>query len=70
MFYVTKISPECSFSCEKLARHMHNPGLQNWDEIHRMVNYLKGKYKHELVIQRPQSQKIDRIWRCKLWGLH
>ena len=58
MFYVTKVSPECSFSCGQLARQMHNPGPQHWNAMNRMIGYLKFKKKHELVIKRPKSLKI------------
>ena len=55
MFYVQKIAPECCFACGQLARHMHNPGEQHWEAMGRFVGYLKGKEKHELVINRPVS---------------
>ena len=58
MFYVTKVSPECSFSCGQLARQMHNPGPQHWKAMSRMMGYLKFKKKHELVIRRPKSLRI------------
>ena len=58
MFYVTKVSPECSFSCGQLARQMHNPGESHWNAMNRMIGYLKYKKKHELVIKRPKSMKI------------
>ena len=58
MFYVTKISLECSFSCGQLARQMHNPGPLHWDAMGRMIGYLKQKKAHELVIRRPSSLKI------------
>ena len=58
MFYVTKISPECSYACGQLARHMHCPGEQHWDAMGRLIGYLKGKSSHELVIRRPLSLKI------------
>ena len=58
MFYVTKISPECSFSCGQLARQMHNPGPEHWEAMSRMIGYLKQKEIHELVIRRPSSLKI------------
>ena len=47
MFYVTKISPECSYSCGQLARQMHNPGPKHWDAMGRIIGYLKGKEHHE-----------------------
>ena len=58
MFYVTKISPECSFACGQLARQMHNPGEAHWEAMYRMIGYLKGKEKHELVIRRPTTLRI------------
>ena len=58
MFYVTKISPECSYACGQLARQMHSPNQQHWDAMGRIVGYLRGKKAHELVIKRPQSLKI------------
>ena len=58
MFYVTKVSPECSFACGQLARQMHNPGEAHWEAMHRMIGYLKGKKKHELTIRRPTTLRI------------
>ena len=58
MFYVTKISPECSFACGQLARQMHSPGEKHWEAMGRIIGYLKGKDKHELVIRRPMTLKI------------
>ena len=58
MFYVTKIAPECSFACGQLARQMHNPSQDHWNAMHRMIGYLIGKEKHELVISRPKSIRI------------
>ena len=37
MFYVTKVSPECSYACGQLARQIHNPGQQHWDAMHRVI---------------------------------
>ena len=50
MFYCTKVGLECSFACGQLARHMHNPGNKHWDAMRRMVGYIYGKEKHELII--------------------
>ena len=58
MFYVTKVAPECSFSCGQLARQMHNPGDVHWKAMERMVGYIKQKETHELVINRPKSMRI------------
>ena len=58
MFYVTKISPECSYACGQLARQMHNPGKEHWDAMGRMIGYLKGKERHELVINRPKNLHV------------
>ena len=58
MFYVSKISPECSFPCGQLARNMHNPGSQHWTAMDRMIGYLKAKKKHEIVIKRPTCLRI------------
>ena len=58
MFYVTKISPECSFATGQLAQHMHNPGEQHWKAMERIIGYLIGKEKHELTIMRPRNLKI------------
>ena len=58
MFYVTKVSPECSFACGQLARQMHNPNKKHWEAMGRIVGYLRGKEKHELVIKRPQNLRI------------
>ena len=37
MFYVTKLSPECSFACGQLARQMHNPGEDHWKAMGRII---------------------------------
>ena len=58
MFYVIKLSPECSFACGQLARQMHNPGEEHWTAMGRIIGYLKGKEKHELTIRRPQELRI------------
>lgn len=58
MFYVTKSAPECSYACGQLARQMHNPGDQHWEAMGRIVGYLKGKEKHELVLRRPKLMRI------------
>ena len=58
MFYVTKISPECSYACGQLARQMHNPNDTHWEAMGRIVGYLRGKTTHELVIRRPRSLRI------------
>ena len=58
MFYVTKISPECSFATGQLAQHMHNPGEQHWEAMKRIIGYLIGKEKHELIIRRPKNLRI------------
>ena len=58
MFYVTKISPECSYACGQLARQMHNPNDSHWEAMSRIVGYLRGKKAHELVIRRPKSLRI------------
>ena len=58
MFYVTKISPECSYACGQLARQMHRPGEAHWEAMHRLIGYLIGKEHHNLVIRRPTSLKI------------
>lgn len=51
MFYVTKISPECSYACGQLARQMHNPGSEHWEAMGIIVGYLKNKDKHDIVIR-------------------
>ena len=58
MIYVSKIGPECSFPCGQLARHMHNPGVQHWEAMERLVGYIRGKEKHELVIKRPRELSV------------
>ena len=40
MFYVTKIAPECCFTCGQLAQHMHNPGKNHWDAMERFIGYF------------------------------
>ena len=58
MFYITVISPECSYACGQLARQMHNPNDSHWEAMNRIVGYLRGKKAHELVIRRPKSLRI------------
>ena len=54
MFYSPKISPECAFTNIKLASHMHNPGLEHWKAMDRIIGYIKGNQKHELIIKKPR----------------
>ena len=58
MFYVNKVGPECSFSCGQLARQMHNPNEEHWKAMERLVGYIKGKEKHELVLTRPKEIRV------------
>ena len=58
MFYVTKLSPECSFACGQLARQMHNPGEDHWKAMGRIIGYLIGKKKHELVIRTQKELRV------------
>ena len=58
MFYMTKIGPECSFAVGQLARHMHNPGKEHWEAMRRLVGYLRGKEKHEIVLYRPKDMRV------------
>ena len=58
MFYVSKISPECSFATGQLARNMHNPGEQHWEAMKRIIGYIKGKKRHELTIIRPKNLRV------------
>ena len=58
MFYITKISPECSFACGQLARHMHNPGQEHWNAMEKLIGYLRGKPKHELIMSRPKDMRV------------
>ena len=58
LFYGTKIAPECAFANGQLARHMQNPGEEHWKALERMVGYLKGKEKHELIMRRPLNLRI------------
>ena len=37
---------------------MHNPNEKHWEAMERMIGYLKGKKKHELVIKRPKPMRI------------
>ena len=53
-----KIAPECSFANGQLARHMQNPNEEHWKEMERLVGYLKGKEKHELIIRKPQNMRV------------
>ena len=58
MFYMTKVSPEISFACGQLARHMHKPGVDHWKAMERLVGYISGKKNHELVIRRPTELRV------------
>ena len=37
---------------------MQNPGDEHWKAMERMVSYLKGKEKHELIIRQPQNLRV------------
>ena len=43
LFYVIKVEPDCGNASRDLARHMSNPGEEQWKSMGRIVVYLKGK---------------------------
>ena len=43
MYLTSKISPECLNASRELARHMHNPNNDHWEEMEKMIGYFKGK---------------------------
>ena len=46
------------FAIGQLARHMHNAGDEHWKEAERMVGYLKGKERHELIMRKPLNMRV------------
>ena len=58
IFYVTKVSPECSYACGQLACQIHNLNKSHWKAVGRIIGYVRGRQKHEVVITRPKCMRI------------
>ena len=58
LFYVVKVGPDCANATRDLARHMSNPGEEQWKAMERLVGYLKGKELHGLIMRRPESLRV------------
>ena len=44
--YGEKLDPGCGFVKRKSARHMKNPGEEQWKGMERLVGHVIGNQKH------------------------
>ena len=57
MYLTSKISPEYANASRELARHMHNLNKDHWEEMEKMIGYLKGKENHQIRYRTPTEMK-------------
>ena len=55
LYYTVKVGPDCANVARDLARHMSNPGEEQWKAMGRVVGYLKGKKLHGHIMRRPRE---------------
>lgn len=48
--YVTITRPEISFSVSRVCQYMHNPTMDHWKAVKRILRYLKGTLTYGLSI--------------------
>ena len=53
LYYTVNVGPDCANVARDLARHMANPGEEQWKAMRRVVGYLKGKNFHGHIMRRP-----------------
>jgi len=58
LYYSTKIAPECCNAARELSQYVSGPTEEHWRAMRRMVGYLKGKEKHELILRKPKTMEI------------
>ena len=56
--YATITRPEISFSVSRVCQYMHNPTLDHWKAVKRILRYLKGSLTHGISITPSTSSSI------------
>ena len=48
MFLTNCTRPDIAYAVGRLSRYTHNPSIEYWDAISRLLRYLKGTFDYGL----------------------
>ena len=48
MFLTNCTRPDIAYVVSRLSRYTHNPSIEHWDAISRLLRYLKGTFDYGL----------------------
>ena len=48
MFLTNCTRPDIAYAVGRLSRYTYNPSIEHWDEISRLLSYLKGTFDYGL----------------------
>ncbi|XP_031120351.1 uncharacterized protein LOC116023488 [Ipomoea triloba] len=58
LLYLTITCPDLSFTVNQLCQHMHDPTTSHWEQLKRVLRYVKGTIDFGLCIRKSVSQEI------------
>ncbi|XP_019149841.1 PREDICTED: uncharacterized protein LOC109146641 [Ipomoea nil] len=56
--YLTITRPDLFFAVNQLCQHMHAPTVSHWEQLKRVLRYVKGTVTFGLQIRKSSSKKI------------
>ncbi|XP_019159710.1 PREDICTED: uncharacterized protein LOC109156327 [Ipomoea nil] len=56
--YLTITRPDLSFAANQLCQHMHAPTISHWEQLKRVLRYVKGTVTFGLRIRKSSSKEI------------
>ncbi|XP_019161143.1 PREDICTED: uncharacterized protein LOC109157759 [Ipomoea nil] len=57
--YLTVTRPNLSFSVNQLCQHMHSPTVSHWEQLKRVLRYVKGTITFGLRVRKSSSREIN-----------
>ncbi|XP_019168386.1 PREDICTED: uncharacterized protein LOC109164087 [Ipomoea nil] len=56
--YLTITRPDLSFAVNQLCQHMHAPTVSHWEQLKRVLRYVKGTVYFSLRVRKSSSREI------------
>ncbi|XP_019194350.1 PREDICTED: uncharacterized protein LOC109188220 [Ipomoea nil] len=56
--YLTVTRPDLSFVVNQLCQHMHAPTVSHWEQLKRVLRYVKGTVTSGFLVKQSSSREI------------
>ncbi|XP_031124191.1 uncharacterized protein LOC116026904 [Ipomoea triloba] len=59
--YLTITRPDLAFAVNQLCQHMHAPTISDWEQLKRVLSYVKGTVNVGLHIRKSPSRELHTL---------